>query len=48
MGPLHLNIGLIATNCVVQDSEHQALDRVADIAPVRKKLFTQRAALSNG
>jgi len=39
VGPLHPNIGLIPTDRVVEDSEHQALDRFAALVPVREKLF---------
>jgi hypothetical protein len=38
MGPLHPNTGLIATDRVVEDSEHQALDRLVELVPVREKL----------
>jgi hypothetical protein len=37
--PLHPNIGLIATDRVIEDREHQAYDRLAELVPVCEKLL---------
>ena len=34
VGPLHAKIGLIATDRIVEDSEHQAPNRLVELVPV--------------
>jgi hypothetical protein len=45
---LDREIVLIATDRVVQDSEHQALNRIVVLAPVHEKLFGWNRVPSNG